>query len=190
MRRPLLLVLLCAACGASLPSNPSAADVSGTYRFLACDGDPCGPGSEHVYAEGTVVLDNEPLFFRFASTRTMLRLGLDADQRNPRINGCFALTTHRKDVTILGQTPAGGLRWERGKDGLIRFYLFYAPTEDAEYQVIASIDAKGNWEGAGKWKLRSPRMRRDYLWASRTGPPDAEPCREAIDKRYTDELPR
>jgi hypothetical protein len=187
MRFPVLL-LLCAACGAPLPDKPSAADVSGTYRFLACDDTPCEPGSKNIYAEGTIVLANEPLSFRYASTRMMVRLALDADQRNPRINGCYALRTLRKDVTLLGQVPAGGLRWERGKDGLIRFYLFYAPGEEAEYQVITSIDAKGSWEGAGKWKLRSPRLRRDYLFASRSGPPDAEPCREALDKRYLDEV--
>jgi hypothetical protein len=187
MRR-LLLVFLCAACGASLPDKPSAADISGTYRFLACDGTPCAPGSSNVYAEGTVVLASEPLSFRFASTRMMMRLALDADQRNPRINGCYALRVLRKDVTLLGQVPAGGLRWERGKDGLIRFYMFYSPGEEAEYQVITSIDEKGAWEGAGKWKLRSPRMRRDYLFASREGPPDSEPCREALEKRYQDEV--
>jgi hypothetical protein len=186
--RCLLLVLFCAACGASLPGKPSAADVSGTYRFLACDNTPCVPGSSYVYAEGTVVLANEPLFFRYASTRMMVRLALDADQRNPRLNGCYALHVLRKDVTVLGQVPAGGLRWERGKDGLIRFYMFYSPGEEAEYQVITSIDPAGAWEGAGKWKLRSPRMRRDYLFASRSGPPDSEPCREALDKRYLDEV--
>jgi hypothetical protein len=183
-----MLLVLCAACGASLPDKPSAADVSGTYRFLACDGVPCAEGSPNVYAHGTVVLSNEPLTFRYASTRTMARLGLDADQRNPRVNGCFELTLLRKDVSLLGQSPAGGLRWERGKDGLIRFYLFYAPGEEAEYQVITSIDANGSWEGAGKWKLRSPRIRRDYLFAARKGPPDSEPCREAIEKRYLDEV--
>jgi hypothetical protein len=186
--RCLLLAVLCAACGASLPDKPSAADVSGTYRFLACDGAPCQPGSSNVYAEGIVVLANEPLAFRYVSTRTMARMALDADQRNPRINGCYALHVLRKDVTLLGQVPAGALRWERGKDGLIRFYMFYSPGEEAEYQIIASIDAKGAWDGAGKWKLRSPRLRRDYLFASRSGPPDAEPCREALDTRYLDEV--
>jgi hypothetical protein len=183
-------ILLCAACGASLPSKPSAKDVSGTYKFLACDGEPCVPGSDKVYAEGFVVLDNEPLTFRYASTKTQAHLGLDADQRNPRINGCFAVKTHRKDVSVLGQTPAGPMHWDRDKDGLVKFYLFYSPGEDAEYQVIVSIDGEGHWEGAGKWKLRSPRLRRDYLWASRTGPPDSEPCREALDTRYSDEMPR
>jgi hypothetical protein len=182
------MVFFCAACGASLPDKPSAADISGTYRFLACDGVPCTEGSPNVYAEGAVVLANEPLAFRYASTRTMARLGLDADQRNPRINGCYSVKLLRKDVTVLGQYPAGGLRWERGKDGLIRFYLFYVPAEEAEYQVITSIDSAGSWEGAGKWKLRSPRMRRDYLFGARQGPPDSEPCREALDKRYLDEV--
>jgi hypothetical protein len=188
MRRLLHAVLLCAACGAPLPDKPSAQDVSGTYRFLACDGAPCEPGNGNVYAEGTVVLGNEPLSFRYASTRTMARMALDADQRNPRINGCYSLKVLRKDVTLLGQVPAGSLHWERGKDGLIRFYMFYAPGEEAEYQVITSIDAKGAWTGAGKWKLRSSRLRRDYLYAERTGPPSGEPCREALDKRYQDEL--
>jgi hypothetical protein len=182
------LLLLCAACGASLPEKPSASDVSGTYRFLACDGEPCAQGSSKVYAEGTVVLSNEPLTFHYATTRMMIRLALDADQRNPRVNGCYALHVLRKDVTLLGQVPAGPVHWERGKDGLIRFYLFYAPGEEAEYQVIASIDAQGSWEGAGKWKLRSPRLRRDFLWASRTGPADSEPCRDAMEKRYLDEV--
>jgi hypothetical protein len=186
--RCLFAIVLCAACGASLPSKPSAADISGTYRFLACDGDPCVEGSPNVYAEGTVVLSNEPLTFRYVSTRTMARLALDADQRNPRINGCYSVKLHRKDVTVLGQNPAGGVHWERGKDGLIRFYLFYAPGEEAEYQVVTSIDANGNWEGAGKWKLRSPRVRRDYLFAARKGPPESEPCREELDKRYLDEV--
>jgi hypothetical protein len=186
--RSFAIALFCAGCGASIPSAPSAADISGTYRFLACDGEPCGPGSSNVYAEGTVVLANEPLEFHYVATRTMARLALDADQRNPRINGCFAVKALRKDVTILGQTPAGPLHWERGKDGLIRFFLFYIPGEEAEYEVITSIDAKGIWEGAGRWKLRSARLRRDFLYGARSGPATAEPCREALDKRYADEI--
>jgi len=189
--RALSLALLClgaVSCGAPIPSVPSAADVSGVYRFFACDGEPCKEGSSKVYADGIVVLANEPLEFHYVATRTMARLGLDADQRNPRINGCFTVKTERKDVTVLGQTPAGPLHWERGKDGLIRFYLFYVPGEQAEYEVITSIDSQGNWQGAGRWKLRSNRLRRDFLAATRIGPPTAEPCREALDKRYADEV--
>jgi hypothetical protein len=188
MRRLPLILILCAGCGASIPHNPSAKDVSGTYKFLACDGQPCEPGSSNVYSEGIVVLANEPLTFHYVSTRTMERLSLDADQRNPRINGCFAVHTRRKDVTILGQLPAGPLHWERDKEGVIHFYLFYEPAEKAEYEVVATIDDKGVWQGAGKWTLRSTRLRHDYLYGARTGPADAEPCREPLDKRYQDEL--
>jgi hypothetical protein len=184
--RSLFVVLLCLGCGASLPKGTSATDVSGTYDFIACDGDPCTPGGPNVYASGSIVLANEPLEFQSASTRLMARLSLDAEHRNSQINGCFAIKTVRKIQTLLGQVKAGVLDWKRGPDGLIRFYLYYNIGEKAEYQVIARFDAGGAMEAAGSWKQISSHIVRDYLWGQRRGPPDSEACRAAIELRYTD----
>jgi hypothetical protein len=184
---PLLACFASLACGASIPKGVSTEDVSGTYDFAACDSDPCSRDSPTVYAYGSVVLANEPLEFRNASTRLMARLSLDADQRNPKINGCFALRVPRRKIgTVLGEVSAGALDWKRGTDGLVRFYMYYNVGEQAEYQVIARFDPDGAMEGAGSWKIRSPHLSRDYLWARRRGPPDAEACRVAIEARFNE----
>jgi hypothetical protein len=184
--RAIWWIALCCACGASLPKGTSAADVSGTYDFAACDGEPCSLDSPNAYVRGSVVLANEPLEFRNASTRLMTKLQLDADQRNPRINGCFAVKVLKKTRTVLGQVKAGGLQWERGQDGLIRFYMYYNIGERAEYQVIARFDPDGSMEGAGSWRQISQNIIRDYLWAHRRGPPDSEACRAGLEARFAE----